>query len=94
LQAYRKIISSSVVDPDPARSETFCTVRIRKDHFESGQLWLKNNFSTKVFNLKYKLLLIKNVSKNLLSRHTVPVICNLTHVQDGNTKVNVCFFVC
>ncbi len=73
------IIFSSVVDPDPVRSETFIRIRIRKNHFRCGHLRIRNEFeATKKYQLKninYILSKTKNLPKSLY----LSVICNLTH---------------
>ncbi len=71
--------------------KTFSRIRIRKNipdsdlKYEfSDNMEKIDNFSTKMLNLNiYKFLYIKNVPKSLY----LVIICNLTHLQDGNTKV-------
>ncbi len=77
---------SSVVDPDPGlvRSETCSRIRIRKksfrirNEFEVKQLWKTDNIWQ---------FLDKNAQLKNISIKSVYLVCNLTHVQDGNTKV-------
>ncbi len=102
-QHWRCVPKSSAGDPDPVGSKTFSRIRIRlriqKNNSGSSQLRIRNEFSvkkliwktdkiwqfsTKMLNLKYKFLFIK---KNSLKSLYLVIICNLTHLPDGNIKV-------
>ncbi len=76
-------LPDSVVDSDPVGSETFSRIRIRKEfqYLTSGKL-------DKNHNLKVQ---IPSQGKNSLKRLYLVIICNLTHLQDGNTKIKFMF---